>query len=61
MNSGKMEQIQVNNILNVVSKYYKTHGVTEETTKIPIDLSLMDIEFSKLYEDQICTIYAQLC
>ena len=43
MNSDKMEQVQASDILHAVSEYSKTRGVAEETTEIPVDLSLMDI------------------
>ena len=44
MNSDKMEQVQASDILHAVSEYSKTRGVAEETTEIPVDLSLMDID-----------------
>lgn len=47
MNSDKMEQVQASDILHVVSEYSKTRGVAEETSEIPVDLSLMEIDAIK--------------
>ena len=44
MNNEKMEQVQASDILHAVSEYSKTRGVAEETSEIPVDLSLLSID-----------------
>lgn len=44
MNANKIERVKATDILQAVSNYSRSRGVAEETTEIPVDLALKDIE-----------------